>query len=118
LRSDRSFFAFLSGGGARRLVPILLVGLLLFGAAGLIFGEGESEAVVLGEEDRLCSAIEAVSGVGRCRVMTTEGKDGEISAVVVLCDGAESAAVRDRLTELISSLYGIRSSRIAILKLE
>ena len=119
LKSDKSFFAFLSGGGAKRLVPILLVGLLLFGAAGLIFGEREEAvAVSASEEDRLSSAIEAVSGVGRCRVMTTENADGEISAVVVLCDGAESAAVRARLTELISSLYGIRSSRIAILKLE
>lgn len=119
MKSDKSFFAFLSAGGARRLIPILLAGLLLFGAAGLIFGEREEAvAVSVDEEDRLASAIEATDGVGRCRVMTTKNSEGEICAVVVLCDGAESAKVRERLTELISSLYGIRSSRIAILKLQ
>lgn len=117
MRSDKSFFAFLSKGGAKKILPLLIVGLLLF-LVGSSFSQDKEEATVeVSCEDRLVEACSQVRGVGRCRVMTTENSEGEICAVVVLCDGADSAAVRQSLTELISSLYGIRSSRIAILKM-
>lgn len=120
LKSDKSFFAFLQKGGAARILPLLLVGILLFLVGSGFFSKSEeAEApATLSEEERLAEAIADVEGVGRCKVMTTEGAGGEIVAAVVLCDGADSPTVRLRLTELISSLYGIRSSRIAILKME
>ena len=120
LKSDKSFFAFLSKGGAVRLLPLLLAGILLFLLGSGMFTQSGAEPTDTypSEEERLEAAVSAVEGVGRCRVMTSVGQDGEIVAAVVLCDGADSPAVRLRLTELISSLYGIRSSRIAILKME
>jgi hypothetical protein len=119
LKSDKSFFAFLSKGGASKILPLLIVGILLFILGSGFFGESkEAEAVTqITEEERLAMAIGEVEGVGRCKVMTTADEEGEIVAAVVLCDGADSPTVRLRLTELISSLYGIRSSRIAILKM-
>ena len=120
LKSDKSFFSFLSRGGARKFLPLLVFGVLLFILGSWISSPDEAEEGVaeMSAEESLAEACSMVDGVGRCRVMVTENSEGEICAVVVLCDGAESAAVRKNLTELISSLYGIRSSRIAVVKME
>ena len=118
MRSDKGFFDFLKGGSIARLLPIFVIGmLLLIVGSGILSGSDKSEPAASvsseGELSELCSAID---GVGRCKVMMTEDSKGQIIAVAVLCDGAESARVRASITELISSLYSIRSSRIAILK--
>ncbi len=87
--------------------------------------EGEEKTEAKSEEEArieaLCSAVE---GVGECRVMVTyeksNGRDEERSvySVAVICEGADSVAVRARLTELITSLYGIGSNRVSVIKLE
>ena len=106
-------------GGVGKLLPFLLAGLLLFAlGSGLFSEEIVEEEASLSTEERLTLVCSGVEGVGRCKVMTTENGDGEIVAAVVLCDGADSAAVRLQLTELICSLYGIRSNRVAIIKME
>lgn len=95
------------------VVVIFLVGLLLvvFPAAD---GEGseaeESDAATL---SAICSSV---AGVGECEVMISYSPSGEVAAVAVICDGADTPAVRAALTDMISSLYGIGSNRISILK--
>ena len=94
-------------------LALFTVGMLFLAFGG--FGGLSGEAVSDGEELReLCSEID---GVGDCLVMVRTSDEGEVVSVAVLCDGAESASVRASLTELISELYGIRTSRISILKL-
>jgi hypothetical protein len=63
----------------------------------------------------MCSLIE---GVGECRVMMTYRPDDEgVYAVLVLCDGGESVSVREKITSLFCSLYGIGSHRVEIQRL-
>ncbi len=114
--SNKAIRDFLSRGGARLTVVAVLGVLLLFIALGISDGETNAPAVTdpTTELAETCSSLE---GVGRCRVMISYGEGGEVSAVAVLCDGAESVYVRERIIELISSLYGIGSHRITILKL-
>ena len=50
--------------------------------------------------------------------MITYSGDGEVYAVAVLCDGAESALVRERLTSLVCSLFGVGANRVEILKIK
>ena len=111
--SDKSFFEFLGTkkGSPVWLILVLAVALLLFGVGG----QKEQEASASDETAELCSMI---SGVGECLVMITYRDGGEVFAVAVLCDGAESTVVRRDLTELICSLYGIGAHRVSILPLK
>lgn len=70
----------------------------------------------INEIEELCSAT---YGVGECRVLLSYAEDGErVVAVAVVCEGADSIEVRQRLTELLSSFYGIGYNRISIERLK
>lgn len=113
--------------GRRRLwISALALGL---GLLILIFaggGESDSDTGASAEEqiearlEELCSSID---GVGRCRVMVScvyeyQGYGREPSlqvvSVAIVCRGADRTEVRQALTELIRSLYGLGSNRISI----
>ena len=92
---------------------IFLIGLLLiaFPAA-----DGDVEGVQGSDADTLSALCSSVAGVGECEIMMSYSPSGEVAAVAVICDGADTPAVRAALTDMISSLYGIGSNRISILK--
>jgi len=118
LKSDRSFTDFIRGGKLSALLPLLIIGVLLLLIPSLYNGGGSGESGAPTGEERLYEMCSLVEGVGECKVMITYSEGGdEVYAVAVLCEGAESAAVRARLVELIGSLYGIGSNRIAVLEL-
>ncbi len=78
-------------------------------------GSREREVEDISEIQQLCNAIE---GVGECRVLLSFAEDGEtVVAAAVICDGGDRVEVRHRLTELLSSFYGIGYNRISIEKL-
>ena len=117
LKSVGEIREFLFGEGNR----IWLVGLMLLGLILILMGNeqtGEKIAVTQTEEMRATEMCAMMDGVGDCRVMMTYRPDSdEVYAVLVLCDGAESVAVRERITSLFTSLYGIGSHRVEIEKL-
>lgn len=117
LKSVGEIREFLFGEGNR----IWLVGLMLLGLILILIGNeqtGEKIAVTRTEEMRATEMCAMMDGVGDCRVMMTYRPDSdEVYAVLVLCDGAESVAVRERITSLFTSLYGIGSHRVEIEKL-
>lgn len=76
-----------------------------------------TEKPVEGLEERVAEMCSSTEGVGDAKVMITYSEDGEVYAVAVLCDGADSLSVRDRITRLVCSLFGIGSHRISILKI-
>lgn len=118
MKSDNTFLSFLGSGGASvkiAVIAIAIVGLLLVSG---IFGGADGERVSEDLDDRLAEMCSMTEGVGECRVMISYADDGEsVSAVAVLCEGAESAEVRARLVSMISSLFGIGSNRISVLKI-
>ena len=92
---------------------ILCLGLLLILLSGMA-GEGQEKPV--GEEEKAAELCSLIDGVGECRVMMTY--DGEeVFAVLVLCDGGESVAVRERITSVFCALYGIGAHRVEIQRL-
>ena len=111
--SDKSFFEFLKTKRASPmlLLPILALSLLLIG------GTGQKTEAPKDLEEKTAELCSQVSGVGECRVMITY-RDDEVFAVAVLCDGADNIEVKNNLTSLISSLYGIGAHRVEILSLE
>ena len=138
MKSENGFFEFLrKRGGIWRVAIVLLVGVLL-----LIFGGGSENdsALELGEldaygralEERVAELCSSLDGVGEACVMITfssgeqtvyEGgravgkKPPEVMAVTVLCEGARNGEVVARLTEMLSSAFGIGTHRIKIMKI-
>jgi hypothetical protein len=96
-----------------KLLPLLIIPiavlLIVFG------GGGESDDNVT-PEDELAAVCSEMEGVGECRVMVTY-KDGEVFAVAVICEGAESPKTRQKIVELVTSVYGIGSNRVTVQKL-
>ncbi len=96
------------------LLSLLLLLILFPRARG---NSAESGAPVLSE---LCSSVD---GVGECKLFITYEKDktgketDKVYSVAVICEGADSIAVRSELTELITSVYGIGANRVSILRL-
>ena len=116
LKSVGEIREFLLGDNNR----IWLVSLMILGLILILIGNNSTEntAVTQTEEMRVGEMCAMMDGVGECRVMMTYRPDSnEVYAVLVLCDGAESASVRERITSLFTSLYGIGSHRVEIEKL-
>jgi hypothetical protein len=114
-RSDKSFSDYFSKN--KRGVLILIAIALVLVILCLIPERSDEEVEYPDEEARLSAVVAEVYGVGRCELMINYTDDGEVFGVIVLCEGAESVSVRERLTDLLSSLYGIGANRISILKI-
>ena len=126
--------------GKGKQITLLLVALVL-GVCILLVGSKEEKNEITadtlseyklaleGELEEICSSVK---GVGKCKVSVSfsrgeeksykgsqliETRPPEVLGVIVVCKGADSDGVRRALTELITSLYAIPSTRVAILKL-
>ena len=130
--------AFLGKKETKRLLPLLLIGVLLLVFAGRLSGgagaaEESEESPLAAYEDRVCEEIAglcgAVRGVGECRVTVRLSgelkrsysggkivyeKTPEIVGIGVVCEGGGSAEVRSALTELLCALYGVGSNRVGV----
>ena len=111
--------------GKKETVIILIalaLGLILLFAGGK--EEGEASIEEEGLEERIAVACSAVDGVGECSVYIYFSKDASrdkaerVESVIVVCEGADSVSVRLRLTEMLSSFFGIGTNRIRIEKMQ
>ena len=116
---DKRFLKYIKDKKSVALISLTLaLGLIL------IFIGGRNDGVEIadvGIEERLSVACSGVDGVGECEVLvyysSSGSRDGEkVESVIVICDGADSADVRLRLTEMLSSFFGIGSNRIRVEK--
>ena len=100
----------------------LALGLLLLFAGGK--NSTEKSAEDEGLEERISAACSTVDGVGECSVYIylskddTRDKTERVESVIVVCEGADSVDVRLRLTEMLSSFFGIGTNRIRIEKMQ
>lgn len=108
---DKGFFDLLKSPYGKRVAAIIFFGIVLMLVAGFITQPSQKT------EDSLLETCAAVEGVGKCRVMTSKNREGEVVSVVVLCQGGDSLSVKEDLYQLISALYGIGYNRISILKI-
>ena len=90
---------------------VFLIGLVLM----LLIPQGSSGDDV-SESASLSAVCSSVEGVGECEVIISYGESGEVVAVAVVCEGADSVSVRKTLVNMIGSLYGIGSNRISVVK--
>ena len=125
MRSDKDFITFLKGilKGKRALIVALALGLILLCALLPRLLSTEEKKGFNETEERIAELCSSVDGVGECLVMVTFVTDesgemtGKVFSVAVICEGADSITVRARITELITSLYGIGANRVSVTKL-
>ena len=73
----------------------------------------ESTGVSLETEgEKLSSLLTQMQGVGRAEVLLSQ------SGAVVVCDGADAAAVRLYVTNAVMSYTGLGSDRITVIKMK
>ena len=97
-------------------IGLMVIGIALIFIGSLSTRTADNTTVNNTDEDRVAEMCSMIDGVGECRVMMTY-TDDEVFAVLVVCDGAESVFVREKITSLFTSLYGIGSNRVEIQQL-
>ncbi len=113
MKSGRDFLEFLKKmRSGWILVTLALLGVLFL----LVSGYLESEVSEKPPDDELTALCLQIDGVGKCEMLINRGEDGKVTAVAVVCEGAERLSVREKLYKLISSFYGVGYNRISILK--
>ncbi|MBQ8322042.1 MAG: hypothetical protein IJX92_06730 [Clostridia bacterium] len=114
MKSGKSFIEFLKNDKRIALIATAVIcGVLLLFISGDVIGTRQEKT----EGDDITSLCSSVEGVGRCKVALSYNTEGEVCAAAVLCDGAESPRVREKIYDLFTSLYGIGTNRISILKI-
>ena len=120
LKSDKCFWQFLSSNKRFATVAVALI----FGVLLILIGSNSDalpEKSQITAEEGIAELCSMTDGVGECRVHLTYREDGgeeRVYAVAIICEGADSVAVRERLTSLVCSLYGIGANRVEILKMK
>ena len=113
MKFDGFFKDFLSTQHSRmKIFLAALCGVALIMIGTIPRGEVREE----GLEDRVAAMCSMTEGVGDARAMITYSDDGAVYAVAVICDGADSVAVRERITDMMCSLFGIGAHRVSVLK--
>lgn len=134
IKSDKSVKIILAAGAALML-------LIAFG--GFFGGSGKTEETgysrtELAEyearlEKRLSDILSEIKGIGKTEVMITldgaeqteygKSKDMLISVtaprvrgVIVVCDGGDNIAVREKVINAVSGVFGISTTRISVIK--
>lgn len=106
------FLTYIKKQDKRILVPIALFIIVIL--ILIFFGDsGEDSQPIENTESKLEMLCSQIDGVGECQVMVTYRND-EVFAVAVICEGAESIRVKEKIVELITSIYGIGSNRVTV----
>lgn len=102
------------------VIAVLLLGLVL-----MLLPHGRSEDAAAGgdtlaatgvslseENERLAEVLTQISGVGRAQVLLSG------NGAVIVCDGADSAAVRLYVTDAVTAYTGFGSDKISVMKMK
>lgn len=88
--------------------PLLI---LILGIVLMLLPTGTEKSNTAESDERIQQMLSSVEGVGEAQVIISD------SGVVVVCRGAENAAVKLDIIRAVSSYTGFGSDRITILKL-
>lgn len=108
-----------AAGKYKYALAVVLLGLLLMllPARGTRRQAAAETAEQPGVRSELETTLAAFDGVGRLRLTLTVAPGTERwEGAVVVCEGADSAAVRLTLTQALRALTGLPSDRITIVK--
>ena len=105
-------------GRIRDILLLSALALLLVFAVWKIFYTGDTKNVssMTGgseSEQRLCSLLKEIDGVGEVNVMICESEDG-VESVVVVCEGANDLRVNMNIREAVAAALGTDEKSVKI----
>ena len=96
---------------------LLGVLLMLLPAGDRRESRGDAQQTAPTVQSEIEAALAAFDGAGRLRlVLTVEPGTERWAGAVIVCEGADSAAVCLRLTQAVAALTGLSADRIAVVK--
>ena len=105
-----------------RLITILLVGSILILTLNVLTTSKDSRRQIIdldgGTEERLCSVLSGINGVGQVDVMIEYDENSRVSGVIVTADGGADPVVANDLTRAVTTLYGIPVSSVIVFEKE
>ncbi len=108
--------------GLMRLVTILLIGSVLILTLNVLTSGKDSRRQIIdpdgGTEEKLCSVLSGISGVGDVDVMIEYDRDSGVSGVIVTAEGGSDPVVANNLTRAVTTLYGIPVSSVIVFERE
>ena len=120
---DKRIIGYLKGKKELTLFFIALaIGLIL-----IVLGSKDKDVPTASSSDlesRIAEACSGVEGVGECSVYVyysdTDSRSGtdSVESIIVICEGADSAEVRLKLTKMLSAFFGIGTNRVQIEKMK
>ncbi len=75
--------------------------------------EGESSSKIQ-QKDNSESKIVVIEENGVSRPLVETSREPQIKGVVVVCDGGNSSVVQQRITEVLTTVLGIRSNQVCV----
>ncbi len=105
-------------GRIRDVLLLSALALLLVLAVWKIFYTDGSKSTAAGiggseSEQRLCSLLQEIDGVGAVNVMICEDEDG-VKSVVVVCEGANDLQVNMNIREAVAAALGTDAKSVKI----
>lgn len=88
---------------------------LLIAVYAAFFSSSASSAEYTDEEEKLCMILSEIEGVGKVSVVINS--EGEDVGVVVVCQGADSIAVRSKIISAVKVATGAAGDGILIYKM-
>lgn len=106
-----------TAGKYRYAAAAALLGVLLMLLPAQTRREAPADTRGTTVQSEIEAALAAFDGAGRLRlVLTVEPGTERWAGAVIVCEGADSAAVRLQLTQAVAALTGLSADHIAVVK--
>ena len=103
------------------ILAVLLAAVAIVVYVAISFGGGPKKSSVQAEmteaEARVAQTISEIAGVGRARVLITNGADKNVVGVVVVAEGADDITNRVKMIRLVEKATGASVDQIEIFEM-
>ena len=103
------------------ILAVLLAAVAIVVYVAISFGGGAKKSSVQAEmteaEARVAQTISEIAGVGRARVLITNGADKNVVGVVVVAEGADDITNRVKMIRLVEKATGASVDQIEIFEM-
>jgi len=101
-----------------KAAALLLVMSILILALSIITSDTDTRKQIIdgdgGSEEKLCSILEEIDGVGYVDVMMEYDSDEQVKGVIVIAEGGENPVVVNNITNGVATLYDIPVSSVIV----
>ena len=108
--------------GLTKTAVLILIASIVFLTLNVLMTDKDGRRQIIdsdgGTEEKLCSVLSEISGVGAVDVMIEYNPDDMVSGVIVTAEGGSDPVVANNLTRAVTTLYGIPVSSVIVFEKE